>query len=257
MKIGCPSHPRKDIIDELTWIGENGFEFVDLCFEEAETAPEKIDTDSVKKTLEKYSLGAIGHTAWYFPIGSPSKAMREAAIKELTRYIDVFSQIGCPYVTIHAHWFGAMFSVKECISFQIDSLQKLIEIGKNRNIGILYEPVNTEMDSLENVAAVLDALPELHFHIDIGHAHLFKRKPVDFLNPYASRLKHIHLHDNDGKKDLHLPLGCGKTDWKQAVRDLKKSSYDGTITLEVFSGIKEYVLISKRMLEEIWYSEET
>ena len=33
MQIGFPTHPRKDMVDEIHWIGANGFDFADLFFE--------------------------------------------------------------------------------------------------------------------------------------------------------------------------------------------------------------------------------
>ena len=59
------------------------------------------------------------------------------------------------------------------------------------------------------------------------------------------------MHDNDGLRDLHLPLGVGNIDWHKLIAYLKKI-YNGTITLEIFSREKEYILHSKRILERIW-----
>ena len=62
---------------------------------------------------------------------------------------------------------------------------------------------------------------------------------------------HIHLHDNDGQRDLHLPMGTGIIDWDALIKTLKRI-YDGTITLEVFSRDKDYVLLSQKKLKEKW-----
>jgi hypothetical protein len=67
MKIGFPNNPRKDLLEEIEWIGKNGFGFVDLFLEEDQAVPEKINVEKVKKLLEKYKLSVIGRTAWYLP----------------------------------------------------------------------------------------------------------------------------------------------------------------------------------------------
>jgi len=90
MKIGFPNNPRKDLLKEIEWIGKNGFDFVDLFLEEDKATPEKINVEKVKKLLRKYNLGVVGHTAWYLPIGSPIKTLREASVKEIVRYFEVF-----------------------------------------------------------------------------------------------------------------------------------------------------------------------
>jgi sugar phosphate isomerase/epimerase len=52
-----------------------------------------------------------------------------------------------------------------------------------------------------------------------------------------------------------LPLGAAPrstTDWPQHVKKLKATGYDGTITLEVFSPYKEYLLLSRDLLRRWW-----
>jgi sugar phosphate isomerase/epimerase len=52
-----------------------------------------------------------------------------------------------------------------------------------------------------------------------------------------------------------LPLGAASrstTDWPQHVNKLKRTGYDGTITLEVFSPQKEYLLLSRDLLRRWW-----
>jgi len=38
------------------------------------------------------------------------------------------------------------------------------------------------------------------------------------LHPF---IKHVHLHDNDGISDLHLPTGEGKIDAGSVLRDIR------------------------------------
>jgi len=110
MKIGFPNNPRKNILDEIKWIGENGFDFVDLFLEEDMAVPGKIDVDKAKKLLREYRLGAVGHTACYLPIGSPIKSLREAAVFEAVKYLELFNRLGVENVTVHANWPPGMFS---------------------------------------------------------------------------------------------------------------------------------------------------
>jgi len=50
----------------------------------------------------------------------------------------------------------------------------------------------------------------LHFCFDSGHFNLFSRVPLsDWLGPLKSRIREMHLHDNHGKSDEHLPVGTG------------------------------------------------
>ncbi len=255
MKIGFQNNPRKNILEEIKWIGKNGFDFVDLFLEEDQAVPEKINVEKVRKLLQKYKLDVVGHTAWYLPIGSPVKSFREVAVSEVKRYFEVFSKLNIKYVTIHANWPNEMFSTKEGIKFQIETLRKLVNEAKQYNINLMYEQLDARQDDIKSVSEILRKVPNLYLHIDIGHVNLFGRKPEQFIKKFIKKfhkkLKHIHLHDNDGEKDLHIPIGTGNINWENLVKILKKY-YNGTITLEIFSRDKDYVLLSKDKLRKLW-----
>lgn len=255
MKIGYPNNPRKNILEEIEWIGRNKFDFVDLFLEEDMAVPEKIDVEKVKKLLKKYKLDIVGHTAWYLPIGSPIKSLREAAIKEAVRYFEVFRKVGAEFVTIHANWpGGSMFSEKEGMEFQVDSLRKLVKEAKKYKIKIIYELVTTPMDSIENISTITKKVPGLFLHLDTGHANLFGKTPEKVIKKFRGKIKHVHMHDSKRDLDLHLPMGFGTINWVKTIRTLKKY-YDGTITLEIFNEDKNYILFSKEKLRKMWNSE--
>ena len=69
-------------------------------------------------------------------------------------------------------------------------------------------------------------------------------------------MRHVHLHDNKGGyADLHMPLGTGTVNVKEAVRLLKSHGYDGTITLEVFTPDRRYLEYSRDILRSAWNEE--
>jgi sugar phosphate isomerase/epimerase len=251
MKIGFPNHPRRDVLEEIAWIGRNGFDFVDLFLEEDVAVPERIDARKVKALLRRYGLGVVGHTAWYLPTGSPLRSLREAAVSEAARCFGTFSAVGARYVTIHANWPPGMFTREEGVRFQTETLRKLVKSAKEFGLEVMYEPIDTDKDGLESVSEILRKVPGLWLHIDTGHCNLHGRNPEDFVRKFHKRLKHVHMHDNDGERDLHLPIGTGRTDWKRLINVLKKH-YDGTITLEVFSPDRDYALLSRDKLRKLW-----
>jgi sugar phosphate isomerase/epimerase len=251
MKIGFPNHPRKDVLEEIEWIGRNGFDFVDLYLEEDMAVPDKIDVGKTRKLLDKYHLNVVGHTAWYLPIGSPSKIHRESAVLEAKLCFEVFSKLNVKYVTIHANWPPKLFSIGEGIKFQAETLKYLVREAETYSINLMYEPTDTPKDTVDNVSEILNKVPELHLHLDTGHANLYGRRPEQFIRKFHEKIKHIHLNDNDGNRDLHLPMGVGNIDWENLINVLKKY-YDGTITLEIFSRDRDYVLLSKEKLKKLW-----
>jgi sugar phosphate isomerase/epimerase len=254
MKLGFPNNPRRDIITEIEWIGRNGFEFVDLFVEPDRAAVDAIDPVRVKDALQAARLSAVGHLAWYLPIASPLPRIREAAVAAALEYIAALAKIGVSAATVHANWPPPMFSAKEGIAWQAESLRAILAAAGNLQVRIMYEPVDTELDTPENLEAILAELPHLRCHLDLGHCNLFGRDPVAMIRRFGSRLYHVHVHDNDGRRDLHLPPGTGSIDWTAVVQALRQVGYDRTITLEVFSRDRNYVLLAKQKIEELWRS---
>jgi len=212
MQIGCANHPRLDIFKEIKWIGSNRFDFIDLFMEPDKCEPCQLNPCKIKNALEFYNLNVVGHTPYYLQIGSPLKKLRDNAIEILKEYIDFFAAIECKKMTVHADWPNGMFSADEGVKFQSDTLLRLVEIANPAGIKILYEPVTTANDNKINISKILKANKDILFHADIGHLNLCGRRPLENLECFKSRLGHIHLHDNNGMMDLHLPIGAGNID---------------------------------------------
>ncbi|WP_448568826.1 sugar phosphate isomerase/epimerase family protein [Thermus sp.] len=83
---------------------------------------------------------------------------------------------------------------------------------------------------------LLDRFPQYGFCLDVGHAlvELGPRGPFLYLEALGDRLLHLHLHDNHGQKDDHLPVGAGCVPWAKLAPFLK--GFGGTAALEVGGG---------------------
>ena len=130
--------------------------------------------------------------------------------------------------------------------------------AKGVKIGIEHFP-DTALPTIE---ATLDFIQQighsnLYLLFDIGHAQISKEDPAQWLPRAGDRLLYVHLDDNDGIGDLHLPLTEGiqtRNDLKSLFKVLSEMHYSGTISLELhpklpdpFRSLKE----SKRIVEEL------
>lgn len=251
MKLGYPTHPRRDIVEEIQWIASAGFDFVDLFLEPDKGAAEGVDAAAVRSALDAHGLGCVGHLAWYLPIGSAMREMRKAAVETARTYLEVFGQIGMPWVTIHASWPTSMFTAEEGLAWQSESLHEIEAAAREFGVGLMFEPVGSPHETRENLEKLLSDHPDLGFHLDVGHFNLNRRNPLEFAQAFAGRLVHVHLHDNDGSKDQHLPPGAGRIDWDAFVPGLKKI-YDGTITLEIFVQERAYITLARDLILKRW-----
>lgn len=80
----------------------------------------------------------------------------------------------------------------------------------------------------------------LGFCFDTGHANLVGIDFESFLTQLGSRLKVLHIHDNDGIGDLHqIPFtftrtreNKASTDWEGFLAGLRSIKFDGTLSFE-------------------------
>jgi sugar phosphate isomerase/epimerase len=77
-------------------------------------------------------------------------------------------------------------------------------------------------------------LPAAHagFCLDTGHAFL-ARELIQRVELFGPRLVLLHLNDNHGAYDDHLPPGEGAIDWPAVIAGLRQAAYAGVLMLEV------------------------
>ena len=255
MLIGAMNHPAKPLLEELDWMAAMGMEFVDLTLEPPATASWKVDGKQVRREIERRGMKVVGHTAFYLPMASAIGEVRRASVAELCRCVGVFSDAGAKYMNVHPDRYTPMHDRRFFIQGNIESLGELIEYGKKRGVGIMIENLPGDYNNVAQLGDLLNPLPDLGLHLDIGHANLLN--PVNateaILDAFGSRLRHVHLHDNrGGHEDLHLPLGAGNIDLKRMIGALERCGYDGTITLEVFTPDRHYLEYSRDVLRRVW-----
>lgn len=69
--------------------------------------------------------------------------------------------------------------------------------------------------------------------LDLGHANYSKVSLIEWFERLGARIACLHLSDNQGQFDDHLPLGAGTLDWKLADRLFCSLSQEMPLTLEV------------------------
>lgn len=68
---------------------------------------------------------------------------------------------------------------------------------------------------------------------DIGHCHHMGGDIVADVHVAGEQLRHLHLHDNHGERDEHLPVGEGDIDFSAFGRALCDVEYNGLYMMEL------------------------
>lgn len=84
---------------------------------------------------------------------------------------------------------------------------------------------------LEVVSAVDD--PRLGLCLDVGHVTAnTSLRLADWLDCLGSRISHVHIHNNFGGEDRHLPLGEGSIDMDWLLTEILNRAPEASLTLE-------------------------
>jgi sugar phosphate isomerase/epimerase len=255
MLIGAMNHPAHDVREEIERMAEMGLDFIDLTLEPPQAASWKVDPHAIRAALDQSGLKVVGHTAYYLPIASAIEEVRQSAVTELRRCLEVFSTVGAAWMNIHPDRHTPMHERSFFVQRNLESLHELLPYAQKYGVGLVIENLPSDFNTVAQLADLLDPIPELGLHLDIGHANLLVpyNTTEAILAAYGHRLRHVHLHDNKGgAADLHLPLGAGTVDVPSVIRALKACGYDGTITLEVFTPDRQYLTYSRDILRRLW-----
>jgi sugar phosphate isomerase/epimerase len=252
MQVGMMNDPRQDAVAEARWAAQHGFDFLDLTLEGPAAAVEQIDRVRLKEVLDDTHLGVVGHTAWYLPFASPVRRVRQAAVDEVVASFEVFAALGAHYVNVHMVRGVHLYGFDAELALNAESFAALAAAAEPFGIEIVVEHPPATWAQLAEIRRVLDADGRLRFHLDVGHANVARVALEDLLGVLGSRLRHVHMSDNRGQHDDHMPLGAGRINWTRAVRLLKQHGYDGTVTLEVFADDRDLLLHSKDKLRRLW-----
>ena len=111
----------------------------------------------------------------------------------------------------------------------INRLIRLFSVAREMNVKLAVE--NLRIRKYFDCVFDNTAFDNVGVCLDVGHCHIYFNDDFDW-DRYGDKILAIHLHDNDGKKDLHhLPFD-GSVPWELYETKLKEYGFDKPITLE-------------------------
>lgn len=257
MIIGAMNHPGRDPLDEIEWFAQNNFDFVDFTLEPPAADPAHLDVAEIRAALAHHGMAVVAHAAYYIPISSPFASLRQTALQEFRRALEAARDIGARMMTVHYRAIPPLLPAECCPEWHLEVLRPLCAQAAELGITILLENAPRQPGQIDHITRILAAIPNLGFHLDSGHTQVEGGTDMfeTYLERLGHRLMHVHLSDNDGSWDQHLPLGAvrrGDIDWPARIARLKAVGYDSTISLEVFSPERTYLLHSRDLLRQWW-----
>ena len=169
----------------------------------------------------------------------------ESALEKLYKWIDLYEAIGIKNMVLHCDNLKKTELTKdEKIEKNVEKLRLLAEYIKDKDITICLENLrssnkNDEMlvdRNANDLLYMIERIGSDRFGIclDTGHLNLTDKNQREFILTAGSKLKALHIADNEGFEDQHLmPFTCGTIDFTEVVKALREVKYKGLFNLEI------------------------
>jgi sugar phosphate isomerase/epimerase len=194
--------------------------------------------------LEVWSLHAPMYTddVWgrsgpnaVISITETSKPRRIANVDEIRRAIEIAEKIPFRYLIQHVGVSGEEWDEQK-VDAAFTSLEDLKVFGAHRGVEVLLENIPNAFSTSDRLQYILGITHlDLNFCFDVGHAHIMEGIEPAY-EKMKDRIRSTHIHNNDGKNDLHLfPYLApeGTIDWKTTMNLLRSREDQYPLLLEL------------------------
>lgn len=260
-------------------IKEAGFDCVDFNFDEYLHCT-KVEQGEINDVLDRnveevwkdfapHARAAAEHGLTFvqmhapFPLVQRGKdAVNEKMFRITENCMDICARMGGRYLVVHPVTLAYACSKQEEHDVNMEMYRRLIPKAKEwglmlclENMFIEYNAHLTEgaCSDFAEAAAWIDELnaeagEELFgFCFDVGHANILGKNLYQSVLTLGTRLKILHIHDNDGVGDLHtMPYTFARswnpvaTDWEGFLRGLRETGYQGVMNFETFRCMQSF-----------------
>lgn len=249
-------------VENVRRVSDLGLKYVELGpFKDPEPNPaDGVDSSGIAAVREALGSSGIRPASMHAPyngvydFGSLDEVERESAVKHHLRHLGYCSEVGASYYVVHpggllyakldektkrGSWLHDRAFAEKLWGINVEVISRLGDAAKDSGVEVCLENGWFDDPNFMTVADFIGMVQGINRDnvgacIDIGHANVgMGVRPSDLLRRVGSLVWALHLHDNDGSGDQHLPPGRGNIDWRDVMGALREISYKGTLNLEL------------------------
>ena len=228
--------------DALERIGRLGFEYVDLiCIPgfghiiPAELAEGFDDySGGIERALARAGLTPIAaNMAVASPYLRNDEEVNAQRLREVEGVARLARDLGVRNVSFFpgGNWPAREMDWKDVLWGETETVREILDIGGRYGVTFAVElHANTPFETVEQGAALLEAVPELKVAYDPSHF-VMREVPLDATALFLERASHLHFRDAAPGR-MTAPFGVGATDFDELFRLLDETGFDGDISIE-------------------------
>ena len=241
---------RRPILDILPAVKTADFHQIEVCSFPAHL--DYHDSAAVERAAQRLRELEIDPVSFHAPfadridITALDPTAREASVAEVILACEAAARLGCTHVVLHpgperegrppeAEFLRHMHHAA-------DSLNRVAARCCQLGVKLLLENMLAHL-LFGHVRDMMYLLGEIHTCevgtcLDTGHAHLARELDI-VIQKLSGHLKMVHVNDNNGHRDDHLPPGDGGIDWTWFLRELRRADFHGVLVLELHGSEHE------------------
>ncbi len=163
---------------------------------------------------------------------------RRLAVKRYRAAFNAAEALGAVVIVLHAGYSRRTFkgNVDHWLAQSMKTWPEFVKRAGDAGITIAAENIlEREPGPLKRLVEEINS-PNFRLCIDSGHLNVFSEvKFGDWFETLGPYIAELHLHDNRGDVDEHLPLGDGTIDFKEYFRILRRFNVRPVYTIEPHS----------------------
>ncbi len=172
MKLGLLTDPRRDLMAEIKWAVDHGFEVLDIQMAAPFGALEHTNWRTIGASVGDTGLLPICHAAGYLVIDNPSPLIRQAALDELRRSIDAAQRVGAALLTTRFRGWPSHLDEQAGYDYRRQVYAILVEHGRERGVRVALENSADNAHQLKYFREIFQRVPGLCLHYNVGNGNV-------------------------------------------------------------------------------------
>lgn len=214
------------------------------------------DTEEMNRLVEFYQAqgmpaGSTMHGAFFdIVVFSYDPRIREISELRMEQSMKIAVRLGVKGVVFHTNISPVLSGVeydRRAIEMIVEYMECLLKRYPDTQI-YLENMFDTDPELLAAISERLCIYDNYGVCFDYAHASISSTPMTVWMEALVPYIKHIHINDNDLKRDQHLAVGDGEIDWEQFMEYKRLYFADCSVVIE--TTLPENQRRSLRYLEQ-------
>jgi sugar phosphate isomerase/epimerase len=260
------AYRRCSIEEAIRRIAAIGYRGIELMADEPHLWPASAtdsQIDDVRVTLDRHGLMISNINAfmmnavqdfWHPSWIEPDPGFRQLRVDHTKAALRMARRLGAPSITTEpgGPLPDGMFREHALDTF-VAGLEEALKIAEDVGVMLLVEPEPELL--IENAEQFFELTkridsPMFGLNFDVGHFYCVREPLAETIDRFSSWTAHYHLEDIAATRvHEHLIPGHGAIDFKEVVNAIRKSDYDGWLTVELYPYLDDPDAAGREALE--------